>query len=138
MGSSGSGKFGTYRFGNDKTTEGSETGMGGGGRGGAGGGIGEIECPSTIELIRLEDVAASEYYVENLSLPSPSDLVYLHNTIHKGRLVVKSTSTEEILGNLPTQYNYLINCIKKEMSYTGIVVASGKTPIPFLVVTLNA
>lgn len=138
MGSAGSGKFGTYRVGKGKTTGDSGTGVGGGAGGGADGGIGEIECPSTIENIRLEDVATSEYYVKNQSLPPSGDHVNLHSDIHKGRLVVKATSTGQILGNLPTQYNHLINCIKKGMNYTGVVVASGKTPVPFVVVTLNA
>lgn len=134
MGSSGSGKFGTYRIGN------------GGGSGGSGivtenGGNGrpnEIECPSIIENIRLEDVATSEYYVNHNSLPTSGDSVYLNNTIYKGRLVVKTTSTDEIIGNLPTQYNFLISCIKNGIHYNGFVVASGVTPIPFVVVTLNA
>jgi hypothetical protein len=141
MGSSGSGKFGTYHVGNGQTAGGSGSGAGGsgGGAGGVlGGGTGEIECPAIIENIRLEDVATSDYYVTNHSLPASGDPVDLHNAIHKGRLVVKATSTGEILGNLPTQYNYLINCIKRGMHYTGVVVASGKTPVPFVVVTLHA
>lgn len=141
MGSSGSGKFGTYRVGNSQATGGTGTGSGGtniGAGGGIGGGAGEIECPSVIENIRLEDVATSAYYIRHQSLPAPGEPVDLNNVIYKGRLVVNSTSTSEVLGNLPTQYNHLINCIKKGMQYTGTVVASGLTPIPFVVVTLNA
>lgn len=139
MGSAGSGKFGTYRVGNGQTTGGTGSGGAGGATGGGiGGGTGEIECPSVIENIRLEDVATSDYYVNHKSLPSPGDPVELHNTVYNGRLVVKATSTAEVLGNLPTQYNYLINCIKKGMQYTGTVVASGMTPVPFVVVTLHA
>ncbi len=134
MGSSGSGKFGTYHIGNDKGSSSSGTGVGGVG----GGGTDEIGCPTIIQNIRLEDVATSDYYVHHNLLPTSGDPVYLSNTIYKGRLVVKVTSTNEILGNLPTQYNYLINCIKKGMQYTGVVVASGSTPVPFVVVTLNA
>ena len=138
MGSSGSGKFGTYHVGNGKGAGDSETGIGGGIGGSVGGGTGEIECPSTIENIRLEDIATSEYFVKNQSLPPSGDHVNLHTAIHKGRLVVKATSSEEIIGNLPTQYNYLINCIKKGINYTGVVIASGEKPVPFVVVTLNA
>lgn len=136
MGSAGSGKFGTYRVGNGQATggKGPEGGTAGGG---LGGGIGEIECPSVIENIRLEDVAVSDYYVNHQSLPSSRNLVELNNTVYKGRLVVKATSTGEVLGNLPTQYNHLINCIKKGMHYSGTIVASGTTPVPFVVVTLH-
>lgn len=137
MGSAGSGKFGTYRTGNGKGASGSGTGVGGG-AGGSGSGTDEIECPAIIENIRLEDVATSDYYVHHNLLPSSGDSVYLNNTIYKGRLVVKATSTDEILGNLPTQYNYLINCIKKGMQYRGAVIASGSSPVPFVVVTLHA
>jgi len=138
MGSSGSGRFGTYRVGTGKETGGSGSGIGGGSIEGAGGNTGEIECPNTIENIRLEDVATSEYYVRNQFLPSSGEAVSLHSTIYKGRLVVRTTSTGEIIGNLPTQYNFLINCIKKGMNYTGSIVASGEKPVPFIVVTLNA
>lgn len=129
MGSSGSGKFGTYRVGNGQTT---------GGTGSVSGGTGEIECPSVIENIRLEDVATSTYYINHQSIPSRGDPVELNNTVYKGRLVVMATSTGEVLGNLPTQYNHLINCIKKGMQYAGTVVASGMIPVPFVVVTLHA
>lgn len=128
MGSAGSGKFGTYRVGINQTTGGTVNGSG----------TGEIVCPSVIENIRLEDVAISDYFINQGTFPTHGEPVELNNTIHKGRLVVNSTYTSEVLGNLPTQYNYLINCIKKGMQYTGSVVASGLTPVPFVVVTLNA
>jgi len=135
MGSTGSGKFGDYRVGNGKLMGNSNTNTSGGVGGSK---SGEIECPSIIENIRLEDVATSEYYVKNRSLPPSGDNVSLYTTIFKGRLVVNATSTGEIIGNLPTQYNYLINCMKSGLNYTGAVVASGQKPIPFVVVTLNA
>ena len=137
MGSGGTGKVGTYRTGNGKGASGSGTGVGGG-AGGSGSGTHEIECPAIIENIRLEDVATSDYYVHHNLLPSSGNSVYLNNTIYNGRLVVKATSTDGILGNLPTQYNYLINCIKKGMQYRGAVIASGNSPVPFVVVTLHA
>ena len=130
MGSAGSGRFGTYRIESGQIT-------GGNGNGGVGGGIGEVECPSNIENIRLEDVATSNYYVTHKSLPANGVPVDLNNIIYKGRLVV-AVSRGEVLGNLPTKYNYLINCIKKGMQYSGTVVVSGCTPIPFVVVKLHA
>lgn len=138
MGSTGSGSFGTYRVENGKATDGLGTRTGGGVGESADGGTDEIECLPIIENIRIEDVATSEYYVQNQSLPPPGDYVNLHTAIYKGRLVVKATSTGQIIGNLPTLYNHLINCIKRGISYEGIVVASGESPVPFVVVTLNA
>ena len=131
MGSAGSGRFGTYRTAKSQVEIEN-------GNDGVGGGIGEVECPSNIENIRLEDVATSQYYVTHKSLPPSGDPVELNNTIYRGRLVVVVVSTGEILGNLPTQYNYLIKCIKKSMQYSGSVVLSGLIPVPFVVVTLHA
>lgn len=137
MGSAGSGSFGTYRIGNRQPIDGTESGNRNLGDG-TGGRAGEVECPAIINNIRLEDVATSDYYNNHHSLPSIGDSVNLNDTIYKGRLVVKITSTDEVLGNLPTRHNYLINCIKKGWQYTGDVVASGTTPVPFIVVTLHA
>jgi len=135
MGSSGSGKFGNYRVGNGQTTGSSGTSTGMGISGGNGG---EIECPESIVNIRLEDVATSEYFKTNRSLPPAGNNVNLNRAIVKGRLVVKVTSTAEIIGNLPTEYNYLVNCINRGLNYTGIVIGSDEKPIPYVVVTLNA
>lgn len=133
MGSSGHGRFGTYHVGGNLAG----SGLTGGGIGGVAGGGSEISCPSIIELIRLEDVALSEYFVKNESVPPFGSSVELENRINHGRLVVRLLSTEEVLGNLPTQYNYLLTCLQSGMRYTGTVVSSGEMPIPFIVVTLH-
>lgn len=148
MGSSGSGKFGTYHVGGSRGTSGQQPGTSNGGFGGissgqgysgvAGGGAGEIECPPVIEYIRLEDVAISQYYVSRNSLPNPGEAVELPSDIVNGRLVVTVSSTGEILGNLPTEYNYLINCLKRGITYIGTVASSGVSPVPFAVVSLHA
>lgn len=137
MGSSGSGKFGTYHVDNPKgANAGAEDGEGASNR--SGGANGEIECPKNIENIRLQDVATSENYLNNKNVPQNSEEVYLNDRIVNGRLVVMLASTGEIVGNLPTQYNFLINCIKSGYGYAGSVVASGFTPVPFIVVSLYA
>jgi len=129
MGSAGSGRFGTYRI-----DGGEGTSMGG--KDGAGNG--ETKCPEILKNIRLEDVALSEYYLNYSSLPGQGTAIKLRPTIYRGRLVVETIENAEILGNLPTQYNYLVNCIRKGMKYSGEVIASGITPVPFVVVTLHA
>lgn len=131
MGSSGSGQFGTYHVGTGGTAPGK-------GQNGMGGSSGELECPVRIEYIRLEDVADSEYYINNCSLPAPGEAVELDRSLYKGRLVVSAASTGEILGNLPTEYNYLINCLISGIGYSGTVISSGTIPVPFVVVTLYA
>lgn len=124
MGSSGSGKFGTYR-------------IGGGATDGVGG-TGEVECPKLIENIRLEDVAISEYYTKHKTLPLRQAGVQIRDKLYQGRLVVETIDTNEIIGNVPTQYNYLVNCIKSGMNYVGNIISSGGSPIPYVVVTLSA
>jgi hypothetical protein len=121
MGSAGSGKFGTYRIGKGEGSSSTD----------------EIECPNIIENIPLEDVAVSEYYQKYNALPSQGTSVKLRAAVYRGRLVIETTDSNTILGNLPTQYNALVNCIKKGMKYSGIIVASGIMPVPFVVVTLK-
>jgi len=137
MGSSGSGKFGTYHVDNSNDTNaGAMDGEGASSR--SGGANGEVECPKSIENIRLQDVATSENYSNHENVPQKGEEVFLNHHIINGRLVVIFANTGEIVGNLPTQYNFLINCIKSGYEYSGTVVASGLTPIPFIVVSLYA
>lgn len=131
MGSSGYEKFGTYHFGDNPFGSNYP-----GGIGGAAGGGGEISCPSVVELIRLEDVALSEYYQNNKAVPPVGSEVELDSIVNHGRLAVKLSSTEEVLGNMPTEYNYLLTCLQSGMYYSGTVVSSGEIPIPYVVVTL--
>jgi len=129
MGSSGSGSFGNYHVGNKS----SDNNVGNGGIGGGNGfGGGEIDHPTIIEHIKLEDVATSEYYQKHGNFPSKATTVSLRNTVFQGRLVVETADTHEILGNLPTEYNYL-----RGKSYIGTILSSGQTPVPFVVVTLH-
>ena len=126
MGSTGSGRFGNYHIGEVS-----------GNNGIGGSSAGEITCPETIENIRLEDVATSEFFTKHGTLPVSHSNVELRNSLFCGRLVVETTDTHEIIGNLPTKYNYLITCIKRGSNYNGVVISSGISPIPFVVVTLN-
>ena len=138
MGSAGSGNFGTYRVGNNENSINTDNGENAGVGAYDKGGMGEIECPKTIQNIKLEDVATSEYYMRYQSPLATGEAVRLRSAIYNGRLVIEKTNSQEILGNLPTQYNYLINCIKNGLLYSGFVTVAGNTPIPYAVVTLSA
>ena len=89
-------------------------------------------------MIILEDVAISEYYNNHHAVPQKGESVYLDSHISNGRLVVRSTNTQEIIGNLPTKYNYLITCLQNGVNYNGAVVYSDVQKIPSVVVTLHA
>ena len=134
MGSSGYGSFGNYRVrtGNNSIDGvGSETGSSSNQNGQS------VQSVNTSHIL-LEDVAISEYFKNNDEVPAPGETVTLLSPIYNGRLAVKSDSTEEIIGNVPTKYNYLINAITKGITYVGSVVSSGTSPIPYVVVSLHA
>ena len=133
MGSSGYGRFGDYP---GSSSFGSYGGTGN--QGNSSEYNRELDCPVAIDLIILEDVATSEYYSTRHRLPSPGEDVELKDCLHEGRLVVISSSTGEIIGNLPTEYNYLFNCIESGMHYSGNVRSSGEFPMPFVTVSLHA
>lgn len=121
MGSVGHGRFENY----NTNANGSEAGSS------------NESCPQKIVEISLEDVATCFYYSTYNSVPSKGEIVILNPTIEDGRLVIVNQEFE-ILGNLPTQYNYLRKCLDLGMQYEGVVRASGIDPIPFIVVNLHA
>ena len=125
MGSSGYGRFGDYP---GSSSFGSYGGTGN--QGNSSEYNRELDCPVAIDLIILEDVATSEYYSTRHRLPSPGEDVELKDCLHEGRLVVISSSTGEIIGNLPTEYNYLLDCLTKGYLYEGEVSGSFETPVP--------
>ncbi len=137
MGSSGSGRFGNYHINDNYNESKQNNGTNASGIGGVGEGHGEVMCPDSIELINLEDVSFSEYYKRYNNVPAKDEKVKLRNKLYNGRLVVELLSTNEIIGNLPTEYNYLFNCVQNGRAYFGEIKSSGIDPIPYVVVTLH-
>ncbi len=131
MGSSGYGRFGNYGV---SGAGDSEQGTNGGGNGA---GIGSNLGPS-LDYIRLEDVAISEYYLNRGELPRMGETVKVRSTLYKGRLAVELSSTSEIIGNIPTEYNlFFLSSLKRGVRFSGQVVSSGKKPVPYIVVSLH-
>ena len=126
MGSTGSGRFGTY------------SGGGAGALPGGSSGGSEFSCPTKLLNVRVEDVGISEYYVNNGVVPAIETPIILNSEIINGRLVITGIKTNEIIGNIPVEYNYLNLCMKKGMIYKGTVISSGVRPIPYVVVNLYA
>lgn len=127
MGSSGSGKFGTYH---EQLTNNREEG--------ANVGNNDMDCPQRIENIILEDVAISEFFLNNGSLPIVGTKIQLINQPYKNRMAVADISSHNIIGNLPTDLNLLLICVNRGIVYTGDIVACGLNPIPYVLVSLNA
>lgn len=120
MGSTGTGRFGTYDSKNSKTNLSKKN-----------------LCERPLDSVILEDIEIHQYYKENNKLPAVGDNVYVSNTKFKGRIVVTHTITNQILGNLPTDYNYLFQCIQLGYYYKGTVVQSIEKPTVRLMVKLN-
>ncbi|MHC1735252.1 MAG: hypothetical protein AB9921_06220 [Erysipelotrichaceae bacterium] len=129
MGSSGRGEFGNYKVGkNGIGSSGGEDGQDGSGNG--------KECPTNIEGILLEDVGTCEYFKTTGSLPGVGKSIFVDSKTKDGRIVVIDLSSSMVLGNLPTRYNYLIECISV-IHYVGTIGISGLKPMPHVVVEIH-
>jgi len=104
MGTTGTGRFQDYGAGKDE----------------------EDRCSKAFTA-DLEDVATCAFHREHESLPSAGAPV----RVQLGRriTVVTSDSDEEI-GHLPTEFNYLRACIKSGRTYEGVVRSSAERPLP--------
>jgi len=129
MGSSGTGRFGDYSGG------GTIGGISGGSNTGDEGG----SCPKELLQIKLEDIEHLDFYHNHSNVPERGHSIQIRNSLYNGRVVVQSATTFEIIGNIPTKYNYIyFNCITNGINYSGEVISSDLTPIPFVVVNLYA
>jgi hypothetical protein len=80
----------------------------------------------------LEDVEHSDHFRNGGSTPAVGTTLRI---AHKKR-VVAETLVGEIVGNLPTAFNYLAACLRDGFTYTGIVRTSRKGP-PMATVTAD-
>ncbi len=74
----------------------------------------------------LEDVATSDYYKKTGSMPVVGSPVII--TVKKRIVAVDESGL--IIGNLPTEYNYLLACIQEGYQYEGQITDSYDTPLP--------
>ncbi|MBU5343930.1 hypothetical protein [Caldifermentibacillus hisashii] len=113
MGSAGSGTFGNYKPSKK-----------------------DDQCMNDLEDVILEDVARLPYYLENRDVPSLMSEVNVIREVYHGRIAVESTDDGLVLGLLPTEYNYILTCLAKGISYSGHVSYCIDTPIPKVKVNL--
>ena len=118
MGSTGTGKFTDYsgQTGNE--------GSGGTAGGGSGGSSGVDNCDQAFAAI-LEEVERCAYFQQYHTPPPAGTAVVVRL---RGRLSV-DTESGEVLGYLPTQYNYLAGCMSSGRNYAGSVTATSITPL---------
>jgi len=118
MGSTGTGRFTDYSGKQDSSSTGGIQG------GGSGGSSGEDRCDHAIAAL-LEEVERCAYLQIHKAPPPDGTAVVVSI---RGRLSV-DTVDGEVIGYLPTQYNYLAGCISSGRTYGGSVISTAATPI---------
>lgn len=131
MGSSGTGSFTDYP-GSQGGRPGNNSGgkkSGSGGSGGSGGGSAD-QCEKQISSLRLEEVANCEYYENHQSTPSVGTQVRVREKLANRRVAIETSINGEIVGYMPTMYNYIKACMKDGWQYSGKVAQarSGQNP----------
>ena len=144
MGSTGTGTFSDY-----PGSEGGRPGKsGGGGRGGAsqgggggqggGGKLSNDRCGAKLDGISLQEVANCTYYREHESPPPKKSRVRIRKKLFGGRVAIEIQDTKEVIGLLPTKFNYIVPCMKDGWEYTGSIVDTSKAKIPKVIINLKA
>jgi len=128
MGTTGTGRFRDYDKGGGK-----RPGKGSGGSGEGGGKVNE--CEKAIGDILLEEVASCQYLKKRKNLPPSGTIVFLRERLEGGRLAIE-TAEHELIGYLPTRYNYLRRCMEQEYRYSGNIIQSSVSPIPIIRIDL--
>lgn len=123
MGSRGTGKFTDY------------SGMTPTGNGGNGGKGDKDPCDKEINCL-LDDVGRSQYYSNYNNVPPIGTKV---EVLFDGkRLVVQTMIGKEILGYLPTSYNYILLCINQGRVFNGGVADSRNSAIPYIKISVKS
>lgn len=108
--------------------------------GGPKGGTGispEIDtCEIPLPNVRLEEVGTSEYFSGRKTVPPVGASIQVRTNLVGGRIAVETTRGNQSVGFLPTQFNYLLGCLKDGYKYKGKVTASADSPTPRIVVDL--
>lgn len=112
MGSTGTGNFSDYPTGSGNPTQPTT--------GGGGGGVDPNDRCLTAFSVQLEDVEHSAYFQMTSILPPIGTKLKL---AHQKRIVAVDLNGA-VVGNLPTKYNYLADCMAKGQDYIGQVVTS--------------
>ncbi len=132
MGSAGTGRFSDY----PGTPRGSAKNGGGGGGGGKG--SAEVDqCERILANVTLEDVGRSDYFSQNQVMPLVGMPVAVKPTLVGGRLGVEAEEDRLLVGLLPTEYNYLLQCMKQGYTYAGMVKSVRAQPVPVVRVDLE-
>jgi hypothetical protein len=98
---------------------------------------GEDRCEQDLRDVSLDEVGRSDYFRGHNSVPRVGTRVRLREATVGPRLSVDDTRGESV-GFLPTEFNYLLLCMKRGFTYSGDVTASSDKPLPSVRVSLRA
>jgi hypothetical protein len=114
---------------------------GSGGTGGGGGAKGKPDetdkCAAVIEDLPLEEVALSGYFKEHKAVPPEKTKVRVRDKLVDKRIAVETESGQEVIGYVPTAYNYLRQCMSNGWAYMGKVTSSSAGKLPKITVDLT-
>lgn len=81
----------------------------------------------------LEDVETCDYYKKNGHVPAKGTYVKI---ALQTRLVAVDEKGD-VIGHLPTEYNYLLECLNDGYQYEGEVSGSFETPVPSVYIAVT-
>jgi len=126
MGSTTSGKFPDYPRSGQKKDEPE----------GSGGRRGTDKCARDLLNISLEEVGRSTFFRAHSTVPVAGTAVSLRSTLVGPRLSIDTQDGQDI-GFLPTEYNYLLVCLKRGFTYSGEVTSSSQLRVPSVRINLR-
>lgn len=90
------------------------------------------KCDRAVATV-LEDVETCDYFKKNGKVPLKGTYVKI---ALKTRLVVLDKNGD-VIGHIPTEYNYLLECLNDGYQYEGEVSGSFDTPIPSVYIAVT-
>ena len=90
------------------------------------------KCERAVATV-LDDVETCDYYKKNGHVPAKGTYVKI---ALKTRLVAVDKHGD-VIGLLPTEYNYLLECLNDGYQYEGEVSGSFETPIPSVYIAVT-
>jgi hypothetical protein len=75
--------------------------------------------------VKLEDIEHCDYFAAHKNVPKVGTVLEI---AHKKR-VVAQTQAGEVVGHLPTKFNYLAGCLRGGYKYAGQVTESKSGPV---------
>jgi len=93
-------------------------------------------CERQLTGLPLEEVGRCDYFIAHHAIPASGTPVVVRKKLVGGRIGVETTGGE-LIGFLPTDYNYLLRCMKQGYSYAGQVTSSVAKPVPVVRVDLE-